>query len=119
MKDILGASCSGLCLAHCLALPILAATGTSLTGLAFLSGESTHLWLSAAMVGIALWTFPSGWRTHKQLMPGLLGFIGAMLMTLALTAPEPIEVYWTVASGVTFISGHLMNRHLLIMRNIQ
>ena len=119
MKDILGASCSGLCLAHCLALPILAATGTSLTGLAFLSGESTHLWLSAAMACIALWAFPSGWRTHKQFMPGLLGLVASALMALAMTAPEAIEVYLTVAYGVTFIAGHLMNRHLLTMRNIQ
>lgn len=119
MKDALGAACSGLCVIHCLGLPILAATGTSFIGLAALSSESTHLWLSAAMVTIALWAFPSGWRIHKHLLPGLLALAGSVLMAAALTVPEAMEAYWAIASGMTFIAGHLFNRHLLNSRKPQ
>lgn len=119
MKDVLGVGCSGLCLVHCLIFPILAANGASFIGLVYLSGESIHLWLSVAMVGIALWAFPSGWRSHKRFLPGLLAVVGAVLMAFALTAPETIEAYWTLASGLIFICGHLTNRHLLTVRVIQ
>ncbi|WP_052692087.1 MerC domain-containing protein [Teredinibacter purpureus] len=119
MKDVLGAACSGLCLVHCLALPVLATTGTTFVGLAALSGEATHLWLSAAMIIIALWAFPKGWRVHKHLLPGLLALAGFGLMTAALMVAESMEVYWAVAAGITFIAGHLINRHLLITRNLQ
>lgn len=119
MKDVLGSACSGLCLVHCLALPVLATTGTGFVGLAALSGESTHLWLSAAMMSIALWAFPSGWRIHKHLLPGLLALTGSGLMAAALIVSESMEVYWAVAAGITFIVGHLINRHLLITRRLQ
>lgn len=70
------------------------------------------------MVSIALWAFPSGWRIHKRLLPGLMALVGAALMAVALLVPEAIEVYWVVASGVSFIGGHLLNRHLLTVRNM-
>lgn len=116
MKDILGAACSGLCMIHCLVLPALVATGTSFIGVATLSGELAHLWLSAVMVIVALWAFPSGWCIHKHFLPGLLGLVGVVLMAIALLVPEAMEAYWTITSGISFIAGHLMNRHLLITR---
>lgn len=116
MKDVLGAVCSGLCLAHCLALPALAATGTTFVGLAALSGESTHLWLCAAIMIIALWAFPSGWRIHKHVLPGLLALAGSGLMVAALIGAESMEVYLALAAATTLIAGHLINRHLLIAR---
>jgi hypothetical protein len=119
MKDILGAVCSGLCIIHCLALPALIATGTSFIGLVYLSAESTHLWLSVVMLIVALWALPAGWRAHKQFWPGLLGCLGVVLMAFALSATGAIEAYWTVACSVAFISGHLLNRHLLIRENTQ
>ena len=119
MKDLLGATCSGLCMIHCASVPILAASGTSFIGLAYLFSESTHLWLSMAMLSIALWAFPSGWRIHKHLLPGLLAFVGSILMAIAFIVPEHFEIYWTITSGISFIAGHLVNRYLLIMRNSQ
>jgi hypothetical protein len=119
MKDALGATCAGLCLVHCLGLPVLAATGTTFIGLAALSSESVHLWLSAGMAIIALWAFPSGWHHHKRVLPGVLAIVGAVLMAGALLMPENLEVFWVVTSGITFICAHLMNRHLLISRNMQ
>ncbi|MDN3639325.1 MerC domain-containing protein [Simiduia curdlanivorans] len=115
MRDALGAVCSGLCLIHCLALPVLAATGTTFIGFAMLSSESTHLWLCALMMVFALWAFPSGWRAHKCLWPGLLAIAAAVLVLLALFASEAEETYW-IASSLTLIGGHLMNRYLLRAR---
>ncbi|BFM11220.1 hypothetical protein R50072_13730 [Simiduia litorea] len=116
MRDVLGAACSGLCLIHCALLPVLAATGTSFIGFAILSSESMHLWLSVAMLLIALWAFPSGWRVHKRLLPGLLAIAAAVLMLFALFASEASGVYWVVASCLAIIGAHLMNRHLLSAR---
>lgn len=113
MKDFLGVMCSGLCLIHCVALPVLAATGITLLGLSVLSGELTHLWLSVAMVTIALWAFPAAWRIHKHLLPGFLALAGSALMALAFIVPETLEAYCAGLSGVAFIVGHLKNRHLL------
>jgi hypothetical protein len=113
MKDILGAACSGLCMIHCIGLPILAATGTSFIGVAYFSGESAHLWLAAFMVAFALLSFPSGWRKHKRVVPSLLAGVGISLMALAIYADESLEAYYVMAAGITLIAGHLTNRHLL------
>jgi hypothetical protein len=118
-KDFLGAACSGLCIIHCLGLPILATTSVSLTGLAYLSGESTHLWLNVAMLIIALWAFPAGWRIHKMILPSLLAFTGTGLMAIAVIVPENNEIYWVISSGVSFISGHLLNRYFVTQSNIK
>ena len=119
MKDILGAACSGVCVIHCSVLPLLAATGTSFLGLAALSSESAHLWLSVAMITIALLAFPSALRIHKRLLPSVLALIGCGLMAGALFASEKFELYWTLISCVLLISGHLLNRHFLKLENNQ
>jgi hypothetical protein len=118
-KDPLGAACSGLCIIHCLGLPILAATSMSFTGLAYLSSESTHFGLNVAVLIIALWSFTAGWRNHKMILPSLLAFTGTGLMTIAAIVPENNEIYWVIASGVSFISGHLINRYFVTLRNIK
>jgi len=118
-KDILGVACSGLCMVHCLGLPIFAAASISSTGLVYLFSESTHFWLNILMLSMAIWTFPNGWRTHKVIWPSLLAFIGVGLMIMAAKVSENNEFYWVMASGVNFISAHLLNRHLLIMKNIE
>jgi hypothetical protein len=117
-KDILGIACSGLCMVHCLGLPIFVTVSLSSTGLAYLFSESTHFWLNILMLSIAVWVFPNGWQVHKTGWPSLLALVGAGLMAMATTAPENDEFYWVMASGVCFIFGHLLNRHLLIMKNI-
>ena len=117
-KDLLGIACSGLCMVHCLALPVFAAVGISSTGLIYLFSESTHFWLNILMISIAVWVFPSGWRAHKSVIPSLLALVGVGLMIMAAKIPENDELYWVIASGVSFIIGHLVNRHLLINKNI-
>jgi hypothetical protein len=118
-KDILGVACSGLCMFHCLSLPVFAAASISSTGLVYFFSESTHFWLNTLMILMAIWTFPNGWRTHKVTWPSLLALIGIGLMIMAAKVPESDEFYWVMASGVSFISAHLFNRHLLIMNEIE
>ena len=91
-KDLLGIACSGLCMVHCLALPIFAAVGISSTGLIYLLSESTHFVLNILMVSIAAWVFPSGWRVHKSVLPGLLAFVGVGLIIMAAKVPENDEL---------------------------
>lgn len=118
-KDLLGAACSGLCVIHCFGLPIFATSSVSFTWLAYLFSESTHLWLNTTMLIIALWVFPAGWRIHKVVLPSLLAFTGIVLMAIATTVPENNEIYWVITSGISFISGHLLNRHFVMLRYIK
>jgi hypothetical protein len=118
-KDILGIACSGLCIIHCLGLPVFVAASISSTGLIYLFNESTHFWLNILMLLIAIWVFPSGWRVHKIMLPSLLAIVGAALMVMAAKVPEDYEFYWVMASGVSFIIGHLINQHLLIMKSMK
>lgn len=113
MKDILGAACSGLCMIHCVVLPTLAATGTSFLGVVYLTSDSAHLWLSAAMIAFAMLSFPSGWRKHSRVVPSLLASLGISLMTLGIYADESLEAYYAAAAGISLIAGHLINRQLL------
>lgn len=116
MKDILGAACSGLCMIHCVALPMLAATGTSFLGVVYFTSDSAHLWLSVAMITFAMLSFPSGWRKHRRVVPSLLASLGISLMTLGIYADESLETYYAAAAGISLISGHLINRQLLAAR---
>ncbi len=114
MKDLLGATCSVLCMIHCLALPILITIGIPVAGITFLENESTHVVLSVIIFALALWAFPFGWQVHKRLLPGVIALIGAGFLGLSLIALEDLEVYLAVVAGLSLITAHLFNRRLLL-----
>lgn len=114
MRDLLGVACSGLCIIHCLALPLALAVGLPIAGLSMMTEESVHVVLITLIVALAVWAFPAGWRRHKRLLPLGIAGCGIALMLATTVAPQKLEVSLAVIAGVTLIAAHLSNRLLLI-----
>ena len=101
LADGIAVSASLLCLAHCLALPLLAA---ALPAFTLLIGHSllVHLLLLALALPLGLWALGRG-RRHAGPMPLRLGLVGFALMGAALLLPEGGERALTVA-GVSLVA---------------
>lgn len=117
MKDIVGAGCSGLCIVHCLALPVAIAVGLPVAGLSIVTGEWVHIALGTVVIVLAVLAFPAGWRRHKRLLPLNIAGLGVVLMLGSIVAPEELEAYMAGIAGLSLITAHLLNRHLLLYRD--
>jgi hypothetical protein len=116
MKDLFGVACSSLCIIHCLATPVLLAAGIPIVGLSALEGEGTHLFFAILVVVVALWSFPSGWRSHKNLIPGALALAGLSFLLLTPILGESMELALAIIAGLILITAHLVNRKLILKR---
>ncbi|UTF61805.1 MerC domain-containing protein [Gilvimarinus sp. DA14] len=110
MKDETAALCSGLCLIHCIATPILLSIGSlGLIGSLFTS-EWVHLVLIIPIAALALASFPSGRKRHGRWLPTASGFSGLALLVTAFFAPHEAEAALSISGGLLLIAGHLSNR---------
>lgn len=105
--DWAAVSASGLCLLHCLALPLVIAALPSLGGA--VAGSGTHWVLLAFALPVSLWVltrdpWPAG------LIPLLLGAAGLSLMTLGVAFYEglPAERVLTVAGVSLVAAAHIV-----------
>jgi hypothetical protein len=106
--DFLSMGLSGLCLVHCLALPVIVALLPALGGLAREDWVHKVLILIAApMTGFTLYR-TGGWKRWN-----VLGFAAFGLALLALAAfnrdLEPVEVAFSVVGAVYVAMAHLIN----------
>lgn len=106
--DIAAITLSGLCLVHCLALPVLA-VALPILG-AWAEAEWIH-WLFAALAGpISLWAI---WRGHSRLRWPLLGLAAAgvaLLFAGAAGFPDhDYETILTVTGGLIIATAHILN----------
>lgn len=70
--DRIGVALSGLCLLHCILLPVLLGAAPQLT--TFIPGdEKVHRILFVAVSSTALWALFTGYARHKQLLVPCLG----------------------------------------------
>lgn len=101
LADGIAVSASLLCLAHCLALPVLAA---ALPALGLLLGHSLliHGLLLALALPLGLWALGRG-RHRAGPLPLRVGIAGFALMAAALLLPEAGERALTVA-GVSLVA---------------
>ncbi|MCC5869287.1 MAG: MerC domain-containing protein [Gammaproteobacteria bacterium] len=108
---------SGLCLLHCLLLPVVIAL-FPLLSIGLGGDEHFHellLWfvLPVSTVGLAL-----GWRHHRSVRALTLGVIAMAILAFAATwghdnLPEFIEIALTVLGSLMLAVAHLQNfRHL-------
>lgn len=77
--DALGAMLSGLCIVHCLAMP-LAVAYLPLLKLEFLEGDGVHQWLAMAAAGIGALSFLPGYLRHRRWSVLLLAGAGLLLL---------------------------------------
>lgn len=103
-------SASALCLAHCLALPILFALVPSLSS-ALSIPQGIHLWLLAVAVPMASAALLQGRAVHGGVAPLLIGLAGLMLMAAgALVWGETsAETPMTVAGSIILSVAHVVN----------
>lgn len=100
-------SASGLCLVHCLALPLVIATLPSFGGA--IAGSATHWVLLAFAVPVSLWVLTRE-RGPAALLPLVFGCAGLSLMTLgvALFEGNPTERVLTVTGVLLVAVAHIM-----------
>ena len=113
IKDSFGVICSSLCLAHCLLLPMVLATGALGTAGALLASEQTHLMLLVPVVLLALMSFPASYRRHGSVLPSALALAGLTGLKLALLLGESTETLLPSIGAGLLIIAHLRNRKLL------
>lgn len=113
LKDLSGVFCSAACLMHCLMLPALAAIGISGAIIPFLSDESVHLMILIPVLVLAILSFPSGFRHHRQVLPGTAAASGVVLLISAQISHGASEIWLTSAGALILIAAHLYNRSLL------
>lgn len=77
--DALGAALSGLCIIHCLIMP-LALAYLPLLKLDWLESESFHRWLAVGAMGIGGLSFLPGYLRHRRLSVLLLAGAGLSLL---------------------------------------
>lgn len=107
LLDGMAVSASLLCLVHCLALPLLAASLPLLAGLVAHS-VLVHAILLAIALPLGLWALWRGRRLAGWL-PFPLGLAGFALMGAALLAPAALESRLTVAGVLLVAVAHVRN----------
>jgi cytochrome c biogenesis factor len=116
--DSLGMVASCVCVAHCVALPVLLpllAAGAMGSTLGFVSDEHFHRMMAAVVIGIAMLAFVPGYRRHRRAAVFAMALSG---LTLLLTAAfysgpwinESRETALTILGGGMMVTTHWLNR---------
>ena len=112
--DRLGIVLSGVCIVHCLALPLLVAA-LPLLGGGVLGGHSFHEWLLLAVVPVSLVALVFGYRRHGDPMVLKMGAGGLLLLCFAtygyrlVGLPENWERAISIVGGLIHAGGHVLN----------
>ncbi len=103
---------SGLCLLHCLVLPII------LVGLpsgihALGGGETFHLIILSTAIPLSLWGLIGGRKLHGNIRPVQLGLAGLLLLvtgvSLELLSLRVIGTLLTVSGSMVLVGAHVLN----------
>lgn len=114
---------SGLCLVHCLALPLLLAVFPLLGGV-FIPHETFHQLILVVVLPTTTLALGSGYRHHRRLgvlalgAAGLAGLIGAAF-TVHRLGTEELERVVTIAGGLVLACAHGWNFRLTRARRAQ
>lgn len=104
---------SGLCLVHCLAVPLAFLLAPSLSAWLDATETQTH-WvlfgLAVPISGVALYR---GYRREPNLLTVTLGLVGLLLMLLGVTHlfGERLEIALTTVGVILVMFAHLRNLH--------
>jgi hypothetical protein len=111
--DDTGIAVSGLCMLHCLALPVVLVLSPGLAAAAGYA-EALHPAFGVVLVGVAAAAFVPGYRQHGR--RGVLG-LGVAGLALVLTGSfahnllgGPGETVLTVAGSLALVAAHWANR---------
>lgn len=116
LLDSLAIALSGLCLVHCLALPVLIAL-FPLLSVNLVDHESFHQIILVAVVPTTAIALVSGIMRHHRMLVAVLGIIGVAALTFAAFVLHAVhahgmETWVTVTGGLLLASAHVLNfRH--------
>ena len=112
-SDLIGMLCSGLCLLHCLAAPLLVTAGSLGVAGAILADEEFHWILVGPIWLLAMISFPAAFRQHRIIGPLLFAGAGVLLISCALFFEGPAETLATRIGGLCLIYAHINNWKLM------
>jgi len=116
--DVVGASCSGLCICHCLLTPLLMASGLFGGSLLFLESEWIHRLLLIPVVMLSILAVLSIAKRQADWSLLILAVTGVSIMLSAVAYEErfggAFEQVATVLGGFLLMVFHLVNRHKLL-----
>ena len=118
LLDQAAVALSGVCLLHCLALPLMLAALPVFGGL---RGEHFHLQLLLVVVPVSLIAFALGFRRHRDWRVISLGLLGIMLLTAGGTVVHNsygiiADTLFTVAGALVLAGAHYFNGRLRCRR---
>ena len=115
---------SGLCIAHCLVLPIALVLAPSVTLLTVLSDEMFHKLLILLVLPTSIFALTLGCRRHKNFV--VVGLASVGLMTLCFAAlfghdfvGEGLEKLFTMVGAILVALSHFFNFRLCQLKNCQ
>lgn len=108
LPDALAVGISGLCLAHCLALPVLAVAFPLLGVFSHSAWVHILFFCAAAPVSALALRATGGWR-HPGVRAFFLLGITALAAGLPWGWPEVVEVILTSLGGASLVVAHLLN----------
>lgn len=114
MKDDLAVVCSGACIIHCIATPLVIGLGTAGLLGEWLASEWVHKLMLVPVILLALLSLPGSYIKHKRHWPLVFGVVGIIVMVSALLGPESLETWITITGGLLLITAHLWNRNLCL-----
>jgi len=112
--DIIGILVSGLCVVHCVALPILVIFLPAIVT-AFLPEEDlTHKILFSLIIGVAALAFIPGYKFHKQIKPLMWLAVGMVMLIIATFFMHDfyghqLEPVCAIAGSLCIITAHYLN----------
>jgi MerC mercury resistance protein len=112
--DSLGAGVSGLCLVHCVSMPLIFAFAPTLAHL-IPGDELVHRLLAFLVVGAGMPSFVIGYRKHKKWAALAVGLAGMSTVLGALVFGDRFdshaaEIYVTMLGSMLLTAAHVANR---------
>lgn len=109
--DKIGLGLSGLCLIHCLLLPV-ALSALPWLGIVF-EDEWVHMFFAAVAIPVAFIAFIPGFQKHHLKSVLFLGLAGVVFLLLGSVGHDLVghdAAHWvTVIGGVSLVSAHIAN----------
>ena len=110
-----GVALSFICLIHCLATPLLALSVLPATF--FIGHERFHFYMLIFVLPVAVAAFVRGFFVHRKWLPLCLGFLGSLLLIVAVTfvhdtavaSPFNLELSLTLLGSMFLILAHTAN----------
>ena len=114
LLDSVAIGASFACMLHCLAMPILLAALPTIAHILNIP-ESFHLVMLSIAVPTSALALTKGYRTHRSVIPVILGLTGIMLLSTGALWQNRLmsEMLLTVLGSITLAITHVSNWQLI------